>query len=178
MIDQIAMQIEGCQNCELGKTRKNTVPGEGPKNARIMFVGEAPGAKEDETGRPFVGRSGQLLTEVLAEAGIDRKRCFVTSPIKCRPPNNRTPKKAELNACRHWLEKQIDAIKPEVVCLLGNFATKTLLKKTGVTKLHGSVEVVGKTKYFVTFHPAAVIRGTVKREIYLADMIKLRKLAQ
>ncbi len=170
--------IEGCRRCRLGEGRKKTVPGEGPADAKFMFIGEAPGRREDETGRPFVGRSGKLLRESMRKAGLDPGDCFITSPIKCRPPKNRKPRKDELEACRPWLEKQIEVVDPSVVVLLGNFATKALLEKTGVTKLHGEWEKRGGRLFFVTFHPAAVLRGMVKREEYVRDLEKARKLGE
>jgi len=177
MLAELHGKIAVCEKCGLSRTRKNAVPGEGPENAEIMFIGEAPGAREDETGKPFCGRSGNLLTDVLREAGIERKDCFVTSPLKCRPPDNRLPKSEELRACRPWLVEQMKIIKPRVVCLLGNSATKALLGKTGVNGLHGKSEERDGINYFITFHPAAVIRGTVKRETYLEDMKMLKRMA-
>lgn len=174
-LDEIAQKISECHRCVLGDTRNLTVPGEGPASAPIMFIGEAPGAREDETGRPFIGRSGNLLTSVLEEAGIKRSECFVTSPLKCRPPQNRLPKKAELAMCKPWLEAQIKAINPKVICLLGNFACKTMLGKTGITKLHGTFEERNGQMFFLTYHPAAIIRGMIRRDVYLEDMKLLSK---
>ena len=134
-------RIAACMDCPLGQPESETfhrVPGEGPEDARVMIVGEAPGAEEERTGRPFVGRSGNLLTEILTAAGLKREEIFITSVCKCRPPQNRTPKRAEMAACLPWLTAQIEVIRPEVVLTVGNVGTQTLLNtKTGINALRG-----------------------------------------
>ena len=120
-------RIAACMDCPLGRPESETfhrVPGEGPEDARVMIVGEAPGAEEERTGRPFVGRSGNLLTEILTAAGLKREEIFITSVCKCRPPQNRTPKRAEMAACLPWLTAQIELIRPEVVLTVGNVGTQ------------------------------------------------------
>ena len=121
-LEKLHDTIRHCTLCPLHETRTNAVPGEGPCDASVMLVGEAPGAKEDETGRPFVGRSGQLLVSLLEEIGLTREDVFITSILKSRPPKNRTPTQFEVNVCRPYLEKQIELIKPRFIVLLGGVA--------------------------------------------------------
>jgi DNA polymerase len=123
-------EIVGCTKCELHKSRKNAVPGEGPADAKIMFVGEGPGQNEDELGRPFVGAAGRLLTELLESIGLSRSEVFITNIVKCRPPGNRAPRKPEIEACNPYLMSQIRLIKPRIVCALGTPAIATLLRRT------------------------------------------------
>ena len=121
-LEELHESIHNCTLCALHKTRTNTVPGEGSSKARLFFVGEAPGAKEDETGRPFVGRSGKLLTTMIEGIGLSREDVFITSILHCRPPNNRTPTRSEREICRPYIEKQIELINPQVIVLLGGTA--------------------------------------------------------
>jgi DNA polymerase len=167
-------EICQCTKCPLGSTRKNAVPGEGPANAQIVFIGEAPGAQEDETGRPFIGRSGQLLTRLLEDAGISRKEVYITSILKCRPPNNRTPKKSEVEKCRLYLEQQIATIDPKVVVLLGGVAISSIIGPWKVTEAHGSFFEGDDRMYFMTFHPAAALRFPKNADLMLEDLKKLR----
>jgi uracil-DNA glycosylase family 4 len=138
-----------------------------------MLVGEAPGKQEDETGRPFAGRAGRLLTIALARAGIDRDQVFITSVIKCRPPKNRKPKRGEVKACLPYLRAQTELIKPRAVGLMGNVATKAILGIDGVTVRHGQLH---QGRYLVTFHPAAVLRNKNLMEIFIADLRRLKEL--
>lgn len=155
----------GCTACGLAATRTQVVFGEGDPSARLLVVGEAPGAEEDRTGRPFVGRSGQLLERLLAEeAGLARADCFIANVVKCRPPDNRNPSAGEVAACRPWLDQQVALMAPAVVLTLGNFASRLLLgTKDGITTLRGreyQVGLGGRTVTVVpTLHPAAVLRG-------------------
>ncbi|MFW6102999.1 MAG: uracil-DNA glycosylase, partial [Chloroflexota bacterium] len=124
--------IQKCRKCRLSETRTNAVPGEGPPNARIMFVGEAPGEEEDKDGRPFRGRSGHFLDELLSTVGMTRDEIYITSSVKCRPPGNRDPRPDELKACREtWLEQQIEILDPELIVLLGKTALYQVLGETG-----------------------------------------------
>jgi uracil-DNA glycosylase family 4 len=138
-----------------------------------MLVGEAPGKQEDETGRPFAGRAGRLLTLALAEAGIDRSQAFITSVIKCRPPKNRKPKNGEVKACLPYLEDQMELVKPRAVGLMGNVATNAILGMDGVTNHHGQLF---QGRYLVTFHPAAVLRNKNLMEIFIGDLRLLEAL--
>ncbi|TET10835.1 MAG: uracil-DNA glycosylase [Candidatus Thorarchaeota archaeon] len=157
-LEKLHETIRYCTLCPLHETRTNAVPGEGPCNASVMFVGEAPGAEEDETGRPFVGRSGELLVSLLEEIELARDDIFITSILKSRPPKNRTPKKVEINVCRPYLEQQIELIKPRVIVLLGGVAISSLFGPRKVSESHGRFVESDSQRYFMTYHPAAALR--------------------
>jgi DNA polymerase len=153
----------GCTRCPLANGRTQVVFGEGDPHAGLLVVGEGPGREEDRLGRPFVGRSGHLLDRLLAEeAGLRRAEVYITNVVKCRPPDNRDPKPAEIASCRPYLDAQIDLIGPRVVLTLGNFSTKLLLATTdGIRKLRGRAYPFGEAGAVLvpTFHPAAALRG-------------------
>jgi uracil-DNA glycosylase len=174
-LDRLAREISVCPLCDLSLTRTRAVPGEGPSKVGIMFIGEAPGAEEDLTGRPFVGRAGKLLDKALAEAGISRSEVFITSVVKCRPPANRQPRSFEIRACAPYLTAQMNLLGPKMICLLGNVAAKAVIGKTGVNELHG---LVLNDKFMVTFHPAAVLRNKDLREPMVSDLKKLASLVR
>ena len=157
----LADEAAGCTRCGLAEGRTQVVFGTGAPDADLMFVGEGPGAREDEQGLPFVGRSGQLLDQLLREeVGLDRSDCYIANVVKCRPPGNRDPKPDEIAACRPWLEEQLELIDPTVVVTLGNFAARLLLDTdTGITKLRGQAYQFGGRHLVPTFHPAAALRG-------------------
>ena len=165
-LDEIAREVAGCTRCDLCKTRKNVVPGEGNPKADLVFVGEAPGADEDESGSPFVGRAGQLLTKMILAMGLSRQEVFICNMLKCRPPGNRHPAPDELDSCRSYLAGQLAAIQPKVIVTLGNPATQGLLEtKTGITRLRGTwqsmpdtIAAVSGTAVMPTFHPSYVLR--------------------
>jgi uracil-DNA glycosylase family 4 len=153
--------------------------GVGDPSARLMFVGEGPGAEEDRLGEPFVGRSGQLLDRLIAEEmGLTRDTCYIANVVKCRPPGNRDPEPAEIDACRPFLEAQLDVIEPRVVVTLGNFATKLLLGTTdGITKLRGRAYPFRGGVLVPTYHPAAVLRGGGETLAQMrADLVRARLL--
>jgi uracil-DNA glycosylase family 4 len=166
-------KIRTCQLCPLWENRYLAVPGEGPSSSPVMLVGEAPGAQEDQTGRPFVGRAGRLLTMAMTEAGIDRSEVFITSVIKCRPPKNRKPKKSEVEACLPYLEAQMELVKPRAVVLMGNVATRAILGIDGVTSRHGQLH---RGRFILTFHPAAVLRNKNLMEVFVGDLSRLKDL--
>ncbi len=169
-LDELKQLCLSCQSCELAGTRQNVVFGEGPPDAKIFFLGEAPGAKEDETGRPFVGRAGDLLTELMARAGIDRQNVFITGSCKCRPPKNRNPRKSELKACFPYLERQLAIIKPKVVICSGLVAVQNILdSKARMADVRGRWVDLPHYRILPTYHPAAVLRGTVKAELLVED---------
>ncbi len=157
-LEELHEIIRKCTLCSLHKTRTNAVPGEGPTSSRVMFIGEAPGAREDESGRPFVGRSGELLTSMIQEIGLSREKVFITSILKSRPPKNRTPIQAEISACRPYLEQQIEIINPQVIVLLGGVAISSLVGPWKVSEAHGRFYEVNDRTYFMTYHPAAALR--------------------
>ncbi|HOO54677.1 MAG TPA: uracil-DNA glycosylase [Methanothrix sp.] len=168
-------EIRSCSRCPLATGRTKAVPGEGPVRAEILLVGEAPGRDEDLAGRPFVGRAGSILDCCLNDAGIDRSEVFITNVVKCRPPENRRPKKDEVEACRPYLESQLELIQPKVVVLMGNAATRAVLDVEGVTSLRG--QVFGDL-FLVTFHPAAVLRNGNLREAFVSDLLAARDRAE
>lgn len=172
-LEKIAADVRGCPLCKLSRSRKNAVPGEGQLSAKIMFIGEAPGRSEDEEGRPFVGAAGRILDNLLRKAGIERSQVFITNIVKCRPPNNRVPEEDELTACRPYLDRQIALIKPKVICILGRTAYSSLLGGTSITANRGKIVKKGGQKYFLTFHPAAVIYNKDLRSALQADLKKL-----
>lgn len=181
---RIIEEITRCTKCKLHKTRRNPVPGEGPCNTEIMFVGEAPGGKEDETGRPFVGAAGQFLTELLSLAGLRREDVFITNILKCRPPNNRDPEPDEIEACKPYLVRQIKLISPKIIVTLGRYAGRTLLGDAGIkwssmTRMHGkvfSVELYGvNLKIMPTYHPAAALYYPKLKPVIIKDFKEILK---
>jgi len=174
-LKEVEARSVGCQNCELAGGRTNVVFGAGNPNARLLFIGEAPGRDEDIQGVPFVGRSGQLLNKILEAAGIERDDVYIANIIKCRPPGNRTPLTNEIEACIPYLGRQVALIAPKVICTLGLPATQTLLGIRGsMGSLRGKMYVEGDVKVIPTYHPAAALRDPkYKRPIW--DDIQLIK---
>jgi DNA polymerase len=169
-----------CTRCKLHALgRKQVVFGVGNPNADLMFVGEAPGADEDEQGEPFVGRAGQLLTKIIEAIGLTRDQVYIANVIKCRPPGNRNPEPDEVDTCEPFLFRQVDAIKPKVVIALGKFAAQSLLKTTDpITRLRGRVFNYRGASLIPTFHPAYLLRNpSSKREVW-EDMKKARAILQ
>ncbi|MGH9305050.1 MAG: uracil-DNA glycosylase [Acidimicrobiales bacterium] len=158
---EIEAEARGCVACELATGRTKVVFSGGSPGSALMFVGEAPGRDEDLVGEPFVGRSGRFLDRLVAdELGMARRDYYICNVVKCRPPNNRDPLPAEVAACRHFLDSQLDLVAPKVVVTLGNFAARTLLQTTeGVTRLRGRTYSFGGKVLVPTFHPAAALRG-------------------
>ena len=159
-LEEIAASIAGCTRCFLCQGRKRTVPGEGNATARLMFVGEGPGQTEDETGRPFVGKAGELLTRMIEAIDLKREDVFIANTVKCRPPQNRKPLPDELAACAPYLERQIELVGPKVLVALGATAAEALLGvKRSLTDLRGRVHSFRGTPLVVTYHPAALLRN-------------------
>lgn len=177
-LQMLHRQINECQRCPLFKTAVHAVPGEGAVDAQIMFVGEAPGRNEDETGRPFVGRAGKLLTELIESLGVKRKDVFITSVIKHRPPKNRAPKTPEVVACRHWLDKQLAIIKPQLIVPLGRFGMEYFLPDATITTVHGTLIRQNKWYLFPVYHPAYGLRGTRALQALKADFVQLKKVVK
>lgn len=176
---ELEQAIINCKKCLLHKTRKNAVPGEGSKNAKLMFIGEAPGAVEDETGRPFVGAAGKLLTETIEKFGLKRAEVYITNVIKCRPPSNRDPREEEIESCSPYLESQILLIKPSVIVALGRFAATWLLTRMGyhcqgIMKCRGKVyrgTLLGiEVNVIPTIHPAAALYNPRLRPLFESDL--------
>jgi uracil-DNA glycosylase family 4 len=181
-LKEVFEQAQVCTRCtELAVTRKNVVFGAGNADADLMFVGEAPGASEDERGLPFVGRAGKLLETLLGEIGLERKDTFVCNVLKCRPPGNRDPQPLEIENCREYLYRQVELIQPRVICTLGNFSTKLLREDpTGITRLHGRAEVlsIGRraVRLYPIFHPAAALYTPRMLETLREDFQRLPEL--
>ena len=153
------------------------MPGEGSETAKVMVIGEAPGEQEDAQGRPFVGAAGKLLTELLASIGLARTDVYITNVVKCRPPNNRPPRKDERTACRPYLDRQITLISPRIICPMGNSAIHSLIEtEKTVTDLHGTPFEVGNVTYFPMYHPAAALYTFQLRKTLEDDFRKLRAL--
>ena len=157
---EIADLVAPCTRCRLCEARTNTVPGEGAAHARLVVVGEGPGKTEDETGRPFVGKAGELLTKILGAIGLERDHVFICNIVKCRPPENRTPQYDEIAACIPYLFRQIDLIGPRVILAMGNTAAQTLLNtRHSLGALRGKVHRFRGVPLIVTYHPAALLRN-------------------
>ncbi len=159
-LDEVAAVISACRKCFLCDGRTHTVPGEGASNAGLLFVGEGPGQVEDETGRPFVGRAGELLNQIIQSIGLTRQQVFIANAVKCRPPGNRKPLPDEIVACMPYLERQIELIGPKVIVALGSTAAEALLQvRRSLTDLRGRVHSYRGIPLVVTYHPAALLRN-------------------
>ncbi|MFQ6045487.1 MAG: uracil-DNA glycosylase family protein [Gemmatimonadales bacterium] len=159
-LDEIAEIVHSCTLCALCESRTNAVPGEGPGDARLVVVGEGPGAVEDETGRPFVGRAGELLTDILAAIDLPRESVFICNVVKCRPPNNRKPQQDEIDRCVPYLYRQLEIIRPAVILAMGGTAAEALLGvRQSLGGLRNKVHEFRGTPLVVTYHPAALLRN-------------------
>lgn len=177
----LGKQAIKCVRCDLSQTRTQVVFGIGSPKADLLFVGEAPGANEDEQGEPFVGRSGKLLDSLVTEVlGMDRSQYYISNIVKCRPPANRNPKPVEIDACHGWLSRQIEIIDPKVIMTLGNFSTRTLLQtKEGITRLRGQVHEFEGRFLVPTFHPAAALRqGAKTLEAMREDLTQVKRVLE
>ncbi|MEO0096343.1 MAG: type-4 uracil-DNA glycosylase [candidate division WOR-3 bacterium] len=179
-LEKIIAEIVVCNKCPLHRTRTNPVHGEGNPSAKIMFIGEAPGANEDRTGRPFCGDAGRILDELLAIANLKREEVFIGNILKCRPPNNRDPKPDEIKACTLFLERQIEIIKPKIICTLGNYATAFILEKfglkeriQGISRIHGKIfeadSIYGRIKIIPLYHPAVAVYNINMKKVLEND---------
>ncbi len=174
-LENLNRKIRQCKKCSLWKTAKNAVPGEGLANAKIIFIGEAPGRQEDLIGRPFVGRAGKLLNQLLNTANIKRENVFITSVIKCRPPKNRKPKPNELKNCHMWWQKQIEIINPKKIIILGKAAFDEVISLGELKDCRGRWLKIKNRLYFPTYHPAAGLRFPKIKKILEKDFKKLKK---
>lgn len=173
-LEKLNRGIKNCKKCSLWKTRKNTVPGEGSINARIMICGQSPGAEENKTGRPFVGRAGKFLDKLLKIAKIEREKVFITSPIKCFPPKNRKPTKKEIESCLPYLRKQIEIISPQKFILLGEIAFKVFFPKKKLKDFRGKWLKKDGKEFFITYHPAAGVRFQKFKKILEKDFQRIK----
>ncbi len=175
-LKRIRDEVINCKKCSLYKTRTLPVVGQGNHDAKIMFIGEAPGANEDKTGIPFCGKSGKFLDEMLNRAGIKREDVYICNLLKCRPSNNRDPSKEELEACIPYLEKQIEIIKPQVISSLGRHSMNFLMKKYGledqidlISKIHGKVFKINSIKLVPLYHPAVAVYNSNMKDVLIED---------
>jgi DNA polymerase len=159
-LEAIAGAVEQCRKCRLCEARAHPVPGEGSETARLVVVGEGPGAREDETGRPFVGRAGELLTDILRAIELERDSVFICNIVKCRPPSNRTPHQDEIDACVPYLYRQLEIVRPRVILAMGSTAVSTLLdRKQSLGSFRGTVHSFRGIQLIATYHPAALLRN-------------------
>lgn len=172
-LETIRKNVIECKKCELCNHRTNSVPGKGNFLSDVIFVGEAPGRNEDQTGEPFVGVAGKRLTLALQNAGIVRESIYITNVVKCRPPNNRVPTVLERNTCKEYLQREISIIKPKIICILGNTAFNSILGGSEITKNRGKTVRKNKQIYFLTVHPAATIYNQELTEVLNSDIYKL-----
>jgi DNA polymerase len=178
-LEVLRLEILKSECCQLCKTRTNLVFGAGNPSAKLVFVGEAPGREEDLQGLPFVGRAGQLLTKIIESIGLERKDVYICNILKCRPPDNRNPFPTEILACEGYLVRQLERIKPRVICALGKFAAQTLLKsQTSITQLRGKFYDYHGIKLLPTFHPAYLLRNPQGKRLVWEDMKKIKRVLQ
>jgi DNA polymerase len=177
VLEKLAKQIVVCTKCELHRSRKNAVPGEGPTHAEIMLIGEGPGAREDEQGRPFVGASGKFLDQLLEQAGVTRADVWITNVVKCRPPGNRDPLPDEVEICtNNYLQHQIKIVNPSIIVTLGRFSMNLFFKGAKITQIHGQMRKVEDRFVIAMFHPAAALHQIALKSTIMADFAKLPKL--
>lgn len=176
-LEEIHAEIRSCTQCALARTRTQAVPGEGNPQARVLFVGEGPGAEEDASGRPFVGAAGRLLNRLLPLAGLRREEVFIANLVKCRPPGNRTPLPEEVTACRPFLVAQIATIQPELICTLGTPALKELVSpRYSITQAHGRLFRIHGLLHYALFHPAAALYDESRLRTLETDMRRVRTI--
>ena len=169
-------EIALCQQCEIAKYRNKVVPGEGAEDARIMFIGEAPGWHEDQLGRPFVGPAGKFLEELLASIGLAREQVYIANVIKCRPTSNRDPLPTEIQNCRRWLERQIEIIHPKMIVTLGRYSMAMFFPGKSISKIHGTAQKRDNVIYYAMYHPAAALHQASLRRAIEEDMLKIPSL--
>jgi len=169
VLQEIAREVSVCEKCDLHYSRKHAVPGEGPADARLLFIGEGPGFNENETGRPFVGQAGKFLDELLEYAGTQRQEVFITNVVKCRPPENRDPLPDELSACAAYLDRQIATINPDVIVTLGRYSMAKFLSNARISDVHGKPAWVNDRLIVPMYHPAAALHQPSLKNSVIAD---------
>lgn len=176
-LDKLRQKVIICKKCPLWESRTNAVFGEGNPEAKLVFIGEAPGEKEDLQGRPFVGPAGSQLTRYIKEIGFSREEVFISNIVKCRPPENRDPAPDEIQTCEPYLIKQIEIIQPVLICALGKYAAQTLVgQKLPITKMRGNLYYYHNIKVLPTFHPASFLYSPSYRELFEQDFKKVRQI--
>lgn len=175
-LESLAAEISRCTRCLLHRGRTKAVPGVGPSNAEIIFIGEAPGFHEDQQGLPFVGAAGNFLDELLESIGLKREEVFIANVIKCRPPGNRDPLPEEIEACRPHLDRQIELIQPKLVVTLGRFSMARAFPKARISHIHGQPRKISGVIYYPMYHPAAALHQPSLRPIVEDDMRRIPEL--
>ncbi len=175
-LDEIAARVRVCPDCGLSQSRTKAVPGEGPPNAAVMFIGEGPGFNEDQQGRPFVGAAGRYLEKLLESIGLRREDVFITNVVKCRPPNNRDPLPSEIKACSKYLDRQIELINPKIIVTLGRYSLARFFPNETITKARGKPRQYQHYTVFPMFHPAAALRREDLKPVLEQDMKRLASL--
>ena len=175
-LKSVADQVMVCTDCKLHASRKLAVPGEGPANAELMFIGEGPGFHENEQGRPFVGAAGSFLEELLASIGMKRDQVYITNIVKCRPPGNRDPQAQEIEACSAYLDRQIRTINPKVVVTLGRFSMARFIPNARISAIHGRAQRLGGRTVVAMYHPAAALHQPSLRRTIEQDFARLPAL--
>jgi len=175
---KIAKEVSGCTLCGLHSSRKNAVPGEGPADSSLLFIGEGPGFHENEQGRPFVGAAGKFLGELLASIQLRREEVFICNVVKCRPPGNRDPQPDEIEACRAYLDRQIAAIQPKVIVTLGRFSMARYFGTSKISSVHGQAKTVDGRLVVAMFHPAAALHQPDLKQTIKDDFQKLPALIE
>ena len=173
-LPEISAKVFKCQSCSLHHSRIKAVPGEGPTNATIMFIGEGPGFHENQQGRPFVGQAGKFLEELLAKAGLNRQEVYITNVVKCRPPGNRDPQPDELEACSEYLNRQIELINPKIIVTLGRFSMAKFFGQVKISQIHGRDKKIGQRYFVAMYHPAAALHQPALKNTLLEDFSKLK----
>jgi uracil-DNA glycosylase family 4 len=175
---RIAHEVSTCRKCDLHRSRKLAVPGEGPANSEVMFIGEGPGFNENEQGRPFVGAAGNFLNELLVEAGFKRQDVWIGNVVKCRPPGNRDPLPEELSACNDYLERQIAAINPKIIITLGRYSMAKYMPGAKISSVHGQMQIVAGRVVIAMFHPAAALHQAALKPAIRKDFAHLPSLLE
>jgi DNA polymerase len=173
---RLAATIQACTDCQLSQARKLAVPGEGPSDAAVMFIGEGPGFHENEQGRPFVGAAGRFLEELLAGIGLTREQVFICNVVKCRPPGNRDPLPVEIEACAKYLEAQIRLVNPRIIVTLGRFSMARFFPGARISAVHGKARTIGGRTVMAMYHPAAALHQPSLRATVEADFAALAPL--
>ncbi|HEY7059924.1 MAG TPA: uracil-DNA glycosylase [Chloroflexota bacterium] len=170
---ELAREVNSCQKCPLYRTATHGVPGEGPPDAKILFIGEAPGFYEDQQGRPFVGAAGQLLEEMLRAIGMSRRDVYITNILKHRPPGNRDPERQEIEACNEYLDRQLALVKPKLICTLGRFSMAKFFGPGSMRALHGRTVRHGDATCYALYHPAAALRDPRLKDVFAEDFRRI-----
>ena len=177
-LEMLAAEIAECTRCLLHRGRTKAVPGEGPEDADVMFIGEGPGFHEDQQGRPFVGAAGRFLEELLASIGLKREDVFITNVIKCRPPGNRDPLPEEIEGCKPYLDRQIELLQPKLVVTLGRFSMARAFPRARISHIHGQPRKIGGVIYYPMYHPAAALHQPGLRPTVEEDMRRIPELIE